>query len=273
MVASPVIGLMLVLLALPASAQGGYFANWHDRVAKAQSEQPNWASPLVTTTPRLTQRVRYDQFWLTNNQGITTNIFDGGKGISLIPFSRVAVYFNLPPYLEHNDPAVRDGFGDVSFQLKYRLLSANAKNGDYILTLILKASVPTGSHSNGAPVALVAPAIGYGKGMGAFVVQGYLGAVLPTGDTGTLGRAVVWNNAFQYRIFRKLWPEAELNTVFYQDGPHDGQVQNFVTPGMMIGTIPLVGHTGLTFGGGFQIATSRYHTTNRNGIFSIRLSF
>jgi hypothetical protein len=60
---------VVVFFCLPslAFAQDGFFADWFDRVGKAESEQPHWASPLATTTPRLTERVRYDQLWQTNS--------------------------------------------------------------------------------------------------------------------------------------------------------------------------------------------------------------
>ena len=56
-------------------------------------------------------------------------------------------------------------------------------------------------------------------------------------DTKLVGRTYVWNNTFQYRIFRKFWPEVELNSTFFQDGKNDGQKQNFVTPGLVIGRL------------------------------------
>jgi hypothetical protein len=69
-----------------------------------------------------------------------------------------------------------------------------------------------------------------------------------------IGRNYLWNNAFQYRAFKKLWPEVELNSTFIQDGQNDGKKQTFVTPGLVIGRLPLAERAGLTIGGGFQIA-------------------
>ena len=97
-----------------ALAQDGYFANWLARVDKTKDEQPHWVTPLATTTPRLEEEYRYDQLWQTSAKGITTNNYDGGKGLELIPLEKVEVIFNVPPYLVHNDPKVRDGFGDVA---------------------------------------------------------------------------------------------------------------------------------------------------------------
>jgi len=52
--------------------------------------------------------------------------YDGGKGFELIPWERVELLFNLPPYIEHNNPANlpadKNGFGDVSFLQKFRII-------------------------------------------------------------------------------------------------------------------------------------------------------
>lgn len=268
-----VVVVVLSFIASFATAQDGYFANWFVRSDKAKEEQPHWVTPVATTTPRLEQEYRYDQFWQSNAKGITTYNYDGDKGLELIPFEKVEVIFNLPPYVVHNDPKVRDGFGDVAFLLKYRLVAGNEEHGNYILTAFLGASVPTGDHKNGALDAIITPTIAYGKGLRDFDLQGTFGIGLPTGDTKLIGRTYTWNNAFQYRVLRKIWPEVELNTAFFQDGKNDGQKQNFVTPGILVGRFRLWGRVGLSMGGGFQIATTHFHTTNHNGIFTIRFPF
>jgi hypothetical protein len=254
-------------------AQGGYFSNWFERVDKTQAEQPHWITPLATTTPRLEEEVRYDQLWQENAEGITTNNYDGGKGLELIPFEKVEVIFNVPPYIAHNSPAVKDGFGDVAFLVKYRLLSGNEEHGKYILTVFLGWSIPTGDHKNGALHAVITPTIAYGKGFGNFDLQGTFGIGLPVADTNIVGRTYAWNNTFQYRLFRKLWPEVELNSTFFQDGKNDGQKQNFVTPGLVMGRFRLWKRVGFSIGGGYQIATTHFHTNNHNAILSVRFPF
>lgn len=256
-----------------AFGQDGYFSNWFDRVDKTQAEQPHWITPLATTTPRLEQEFRYDQLWQVNSNGVTTDNYDGGKGLELIPFRHVEVIFNLPPYLDHNSPTVHNGFGDVAFLVKYRLLSANEEHGNYILTAFLGWSLPTGQYSNGARHVVITPTIAYGKGFGHFAAQGTFGVGLPTADTSILGRSLPWNNAFQYHVFKKFWPEIELNTTFFKGGPNDGKTQNFVTPGLIIGRLHLWKRLGLTVGGGYQIATTQFHTTNHNAILSVRFPF
>jgi hypothetical protein len=264
---------VLCLLSKLTFAQDTYFDNWFTRVDKTQKEQPHWITPLATTTPRLEEEFRYDQLWQVNAAGVTTNNHDGGKGLELIPLEKVEVIFNLPPYLDHSNHKVRNGWGDVAFLVKYRLLSSNEEHKNYILTAFLGWSLPTGSFSNGAPHAVITPTIAYGKGLGHFDAQGTFGIGMPVADTKIVGRTYAWNNAFQYRVLRKFWPEVELNSTFFQDGPNDGRKQNFVTPGLVIGRLHLFNRIGFSFGGGYQIATTHFHTTNHNAILSFRFPF
>jgi len=265
--------IVAVLAPSMVSAQDGYFADWFARVDQTKDEQPHWVTPIATTTPRLEEEYRYDQLWQTNAKGVTTDNYDGGKGLELIPLEKVEVIFNVPPYLAHHDPNVSDGFGDLAFLVKYRLLSANEKHGNYILTAFLGWSLPTGQYKNGALHAVITPTLAYGKGLGNFDVQGTFGVGLPIADTNLVGRNYVWNNTFQYRVFRKLWPEVEMNSTFFQDGKNDGQKQNFATPGLVIGRLHFWGRVGFTFGAGYQIATTHFHTSNHNAILSIRFPF
>jgi len=177
----------------PANAQDAYFADWFARVDKTQAEQPHWITPVATTTPRLEEELRYDQLWQVNNEGLTTDNFDGGKGLELIPFEKVEVIFNIPPYLEHNTPKTKDGFGDVAFLVKYRLLSSNEEHGNYILTAFLGWSLPTGQYTNGALHAIITPTIAYGKGLHHLDAQGTFGIGLPVADTNLVGRTYLWN--------------------------------------------------------------------------------
>lgn len=267
------VGGLLCLFSTLALAQDEYLSNWFQRVDKTQAEQPHWVTPLATTTPRLEEELRYDQLWTVNTKGVTTNNYDGGKGLELIPFEKVEVIFNMPPYLAHHTAGVHDGFGDVAFLVKYRLLSANEESGNYILTAFLGWTVPTGTYTNGALHPIVTPTIAYGKGLHQFDVQGTFGIGLPTADTNLVGRTYAWNNAFQYRLYRKFWPEVEFNSTFFQEGKNDGKKQNFVTPGLVMGRFHLFHRVGFTIGGGYQIATTQFHTTNHNAILSVRFPF
>src|SRR5690242_4336263 len=76
-----------------------YFA----RVARNQAEQPHWITPLITTTSRLDQKVRYDVSWQTRPDGRILENYGGSKGLEFIPANNVAVVINAPPYLAHNN--------------------------------------------------------------------------------------------------------------------------------------------------------------------------
>ena len=204
--------------------------------------------------------------------------FGGSRGLNLIPGFNSEVDFYYPPYIQHNVKTAKDGFGDVGFLYKYRILSANERNGNYMLSAQLTATIPTGSYSNGSTDASVSPTLLTGKGFGHFDVISCAGGTLPTGDTVKLGRTVAWNTTAQYRIHKYFWPELEDNATFYFGGKNDGKMQNFLTPGITFSKIKL--HPGdersrlaIAFGGGEQIATSRLHTYNHNLVFTARLLF
>ncbi len=265
--------LTITFVTLYAHAQEGFISEWLDAVSKTQAEQPHWVTPVVTVTPRLEQEFRYDFLRQKTESGDTLVNIGGGKGLELIPSSRVELIFNVPQYLVHNNPAIQDGFGDTTFLLKYRLLSANEQNGNYIVTAFLGASVPTGTYKNGAASATVTPTIAAGKGYGKFSVQSTLGINLPTGNTDRIGRSLLFNTAFQFHVTRHLWPEAEVNSTFFHGGAQDGNKQVFLTPGLVVGRFPIHNRIALTLGAGMQFAATHFHTSDHNLIFSVRIPF
>ena len=272
MIRHGVLALLLLLLLVPTlvAQDSGWFA----RSDRNKEEQPHWITPLATTTPRLEQEFRYDIVWQELGAGHNVTNIGGGKGLELIPFDRTEIILSVPPYFTRNFPSTTaDGFGDFSWLVKYRLLTVNEKEGNYIVTAFLGGSLPTGSSRNGAEHATLTPTLAYGKGWGNFDIQGTFGMTFPVADTTTIGTPVAWNNAFQYRVARKLWPELEINTTFFPNGLREGNKQVFLTPGLVIGRIPLNHRIGLTFGAGVQIAATRFHTSNHNAIFSVRLPF
>jgi len=254
-------------------AQDSFFDSWLERSDHAKADQPHWMTPLATVTPRLEQEFRTD--FLVEQLPTRDDLvnFDNGKGLELIPYERVELLFNLPPYLEHNNPKLHDGFGDVSFLGKYRVAARPEAAGNYILTFFLGGTVPTGSYTNGARGAVITPTIAAGKGWGQFDVQSTFGAGLPVSHENTIGHALAWNTAFQYHILQKLWPEFEINNTFWKDGTQDGKKQTFLTPGLILGRFKLHGHLVMAFGAGFQIAATHYHTYNHAGVFTIRFPF
>lgn len=287
-----VAALTLVTASLAASGQAARQApignTWWDRyearVTATQSQQPHWVTPLVTVTPRLEQEVRADFVNQRNNNRTYQWNYDNGKGLEIIPEKHTELLFNLPPFINHHNGG-NDGFGDVSFLLKERILSRNEEHGNAIITAFLGASVPTGKNGNGSCCAVVTPTLALGKGFGRFDFETTAGGSLPVTNSHGLGHTITWNNTFQYHLAktgyaRYFWPEFEFNNSFYKGGSNDGHIQSFGTPGLVIGRIPLSrgkhdtpGRLGLTFGAGEQIALTHFHTYTHATVITARIPF
>jgi len=149
----------------------------------------------------------------------------------------------------------------------------NEERANYVVTAFLGVTIPTGSHTNGARDAVVTPTIGLGKGWGNFDVQSTVGLGIPVGDVDRLGTPVLCNTAFQYRVIKKLWPELEVNTTFFPNGPQAGNNQIFLSPGLMVGKFRLWKPLGLAVGGGIQIAATHFHKFNHNTVLTVRFPF
>ncbi len=256
-----------------ASAQTSWTARWLANVTKTQSMQPHWITPVVLVTPRLEQEFRADFVrQLLPNNAHTWN-YDNGKGLELIPQSHIELLINAPPYIRHSPNPATNGVGDVSFVMKYRILSANEEKGNYILTAFFGGNVTTGTYKNGARSSTLTPTLAGGKGWGRFDLESTLGGTLPVDSTATVGRSIVWNAVAQEHLSRYLWPELEANSTFYKGGDNDGKKQVFLTPGLVAGRFPLHNRVGLTVGAGMQIAATRYHSYNHALIFTARLPF
>jgi hypothetical protein len=253
--------------------EGGFFDDWQHRASETQADQPHWVTPVVTVTPRLEQEIRYDATFRTAPDGTTTDNIGNGKGLELIPARPIELILNIRPYLIHHEPKIADGFGDFSMLLKYRLASAPEDKGNYIATLFLGASLPTGSVPNGAGHAIVAPTLALGKGYEAVDVQTTLGVNIPTSESATAGHPVLWNTTLQYHVSKRVWPELEMNATFWPDGTLSGKNQIFLTPGIVFGRFPIHNRLGFTIGGGVQIAASSYHQYNHSWIVSARMPF
>ena len=245
---------------------------WLSMVSRTQAAQPHWITPLVTVTPRLEQEFRCDFSW-QDKSGTTTGLYGGGKGVELIPRDKLEVILGIPSYNVRYSASGKRGFADETLLVKYRLFVSNERGSNQILTFFLGASLPTGSANFSVKHGVITPTIAYGKGYGRFDFRSTLGIGLPTSGTAQLGRPMVWNSAVQEHVTRFLWPELEFNATFRHGGPNDGKEQLFVTPGLLVGRIPLHNRLGLTLGVGFQIAATRFHTYDHAVIISLRLPF
>ena len=257
-----------------------FFAAYQARLRATQVNQPLWASPLVTTSPRIEQGFRSDFIRQTASTGATTWNFGNTKGVQFIPLPRLEFRISPPPFFEHAAPHSLDGFGDLAFRLKYRLYGSNEQHHNAIVTAELTASIPTGKNGNGSCCAILTPTLQAGKGYRNVDWQTTFGAALPASNTTRLGRSLAWNNTLQYHATKFLWLEDEFNSTFYLGGKYDGKQQTFNTPGIIASRIPLMrGRAGdtpplaITLGAGEQIALTRFNTYNHSPVFTFRLRF
>jgi Putative MetA-pathway of phenol degradation len=247
--------------------------DWLALVTRTLSAQPQWITPVITVTPRLEQEFRYDISAQTQPDFGTLAIYGNGKGPEFIPSSHIQISVGLPSYSVHDQTGIADGWGDLSFLLKYRLLARNESQGNYILTVFLGGSAPTGSHNIGAGHGTIIPTLAGGKGFGQFSIQSTLTITIPTSDSAIVGRPISHNVATQYHLGRFFWPEFEVNSIFWRSGLQSGKQQVFATPGLVIGRIPLKGHLKLSLGAGFQTALTQFHTYNHRLVFTVRFPF
>jgi hypothetical protein len=269
---------LLVATSSPLLSQDNFFAKWESRASASQARQPSWPPPLISPYPMLIQVFRADFTRQITPTGTSTWNYGASRGLNLIPGfnSEVDVYY--APYIQHNTPKAKDGFGDVGFLYKYRFFSRNEKQGAFMLSAQLTATIPTGSYSNGSPDSSVSPTLLSGKGFGKFDVISCLGGTLPTGETNKIGRTIAWNTTAQYHLSKWVWPELESNTTWFFAGKNDGKKQNFLTPGIVFSKLKFhpsdeTSRTGVAFGGGMQIATSQFHTYNHELAFTSRFIF
>jgi hypothetical protein len=261
-------------------SSGGFFSDWFARVDQAQADQPHWVTPIVTVTPRLEEELRYDQFW-ERNPGAgqapgSLNSYGGGKGLELIPFEPVEVIVGVPPYQTRYGSENAKGFADWSpaFLVKYRLLSGNEQHGNYILTGFLALSVPSGLNAFSMHTFGLTPTIAAGKGWGDFDVQCTVGQTFPFTNSRSVGDPLAINVAFQYHVFKFLWPEFEVNYTHWPNGENVTKNQVFLTPGLIVGRIPLFWRVKALVGVGYQFAASAVHPTYQNNwILTVRLPF
>lgn len=268
--------------ATPSDPVTDYFDHWFERVDQIQAEQPHWATPLATTTGRLTEQIRYDQLDAYLPNGAHEQIYEDGKGVDFIPADNIGIMIGIPPYEARETVKPAQGWDDWPFfRLKYRLASANEEQGNYVVTALVQLGAPTGIAPFTAHAYTVAPALAVGKGWGDFDIQSIVSDTLPTADVAANGRTLTWNTALQYRLWKIFTPEVEFNDTYWQGSARGGKNQLLMTVGAVLGRFKLVDRTSLTLGLGYQFAVSpktelvpALVPTIRSAIYSsVRLNF
>ncbi len=255
------------------SHKNDWVHSWLREVDEARASQPHFVSPIVTTHVMLVQQFRYDMSWQQDPAGGTvTSNYGASHGLEIIPTTRLEVGIFPPSYLVHQSN-VPDGFGDFSWQVKFRAFSATEGKGDYFVGFFLGGLFPTGAPPNGLGHSVLSPTFAAAKGIGPWDIQSTIGANLPTSGTNLLGRAIVFNTAVDYRIRGKIWPMIEQNSIFWSGGTLDGKKEVFLTPGLVLGGFPLAERLHLSVGGGVQIAATSFHQYNHRWVLSVRFPF
>jgi hypothetical protein len=239
------------------------------------AEQPHWAPPIATTTPRLHELFRYDINWQSLKGGHDLVNYGGGKGLEFIPAENMQFIVGLPPYETENTSPRKRGFGDEQFLMKYRFAAANEEDGNYILTCFMGLTVPNGGSDFSTVHFVYSPTLTGGKGWGDFDIVGSIGANLPDnwGAPNSAGTSLLANCVLQYRIAKVFWPEVELNYTYWRNGVHEGLNQLCITPGIVFGRFQIYDRLGCVFGAGCQVTVTKNPLFYRNVIATARFPF
>jgi hypothetical protein len=275
--------------------------SWLGMVSATQAAQPSWMTPLVTVTPRLEQEFRFDYYNQQNapatspngnGQHIDNYGGPGGARIEFIPAYDWEVIVATPPYETASGPkGSAEGFGDwPAFLVKYRFVSANAQNGDYIVTAFLQESTALGTAGKiSTNVDVLQPTLAFGKGWGDFDIQATFSQQYPIAGLNSAGTSAatnmtnfgdpfLWNTTFQYHFLQYFWPEMEVNYEYWPNGEHSGTSQVLLTPGIIFGRFPIGMDApgrpvNLIFGVGYQFAVTANPVTANNWVGTVRITF
>lgn len=277
---------------IDTSFLSGVLSAWRAASASAESTQPQWGSPLVTTTGLLKQRLRFDIDRQRAGNGTSTTLLDGGKGLDLIVTPTTEIQIAAAPYSIRSGHAGSGpwhvgtvaplaGWGDWAFlRIEQRLAASPESGGNYVVTTWLQIAAPTGLPQLSSNAWAFLPTLAFGKGWGHFVVQGTVGVTLPTAHAATLGHPVQTHLALQYHVRPIFWPELEVNWTYAPDGQRGGLSQVFLVPGLVLSTIRIGRGLGLSLGAGYQVAVATPYRAkpltpsfNRGWLFTARLNF
>jgi hypothetical protein len=258
----------------------------------ARVTQPNWSSPLATTTGLLERRLRFDLFQQHSGNGTNTTVLDGSKALELIVSPTTEIQVGPPPYYirsgvagtgRTNRGAIESlaGFNDWPFfRVKQRLLSSPSSEGNYVLSALFQIQAPAGIPRLTNNSWVYIPTLAGGKGWGDFDIQAAISIPIPASHRNTIGYQIQTNVAFQYRVQKVFIPELEVNWTYYATGQRGGLNQIFLTPGVLFGRFKLSDTMYLTAGAGYQVAVSPNYrpspltpTYNHAWLFTTRVAF
>jgi hypothetical protein len=261
-----------------AAGSRDFVAQWFAVSDAAKESQPHWMTPLVTVTPRLEQEFRYDQYWQTRAGGVEIDNYGNGKGFEFIPTPNTEVIIGVPAYEIKRTPKGNTyGWADETLLAKYRFISANEEQGNYIVTGFLGVSLPSGDLAFTNRKGIVTPTIAAGKGWGTrnagVDIQSTLGVGIPVANEKAIGTTVTWNTSLQAHVLGKLWPEIEANYTSYHDGAHAGKDQLALTAGVIAGRYALGARARLILGTGYEWPVSSFSIYDHMWLATARVAF
>ena len=261
--------------ARPAAAQETLWQRFRADNARMTALQPTWMAPLIQSDCRLSQAARLSVAQ-SSAPGERIISYGNNHGISVIGGTRWQLDLNPPSFFRNHSRAFPDGWGNASTQLKFRLASGDAENGNFAVTAIVAEGFAARAYQNDALTGYSVPKLAAGKAFGRFNVQSTLGGWLPAGKIAQQGRAIEWNVTGQAHPTRRTWFDVEDNATFNYGGPFDGRTQNFLTPaGFLLIRENALGfrHPTAVLDGGMQIATSHFSLCNHSLITELRILF
>lgn len=267
--------LLFCLTSLAAAAQTPFYAHLSTHNAEMTKLQPAMITPIVAPDPRLIQYYRVSVAHQYTSIGTETTNYGNARGGGIIVMRRFEFDLMPAPYIQHNS-STADGFGDTSFLGKVRLASGNAEHGNFAVAAMLAHCFATGTKTNGGRTDSFTPTLATDYTFRRMSFISGVAGTLPTGKIAAQGRTINWNEDAQFHASTHVWLELENNATFYFAGTHDGQMQNFVTPGAYYVLRPkewAPTHPFFIFDTGMQIATSGFHTYNHNWISEVRVLF
>ncbi|MDD4933259.1 MAG: hypothetical protein PHO89_07325 [Methylacidiphilaceae bacterium] len=231
-----------------------WFERWRRMTAETKERQTNWMTPLVTTTSRLEQRIRYDVYDETKGNGNKEYNFGAGKGVSLIVTPTDEFTFSLPNYIDEPGVPASTGWAGEVLQWRHRIMSSPENQKNYVFSVQLSALTPTAVIPNTSNHWIWTPSLLFGKGWGNFNFIVNLGSQWADGDNSKLSAPIIWNVAFEYRIGR-ITPCLEINSQPSISGfVPTGSPGLFVLPELLIGRFTIKEDIRYYFGIGYQIA-------------------
>ncbi|TFE66563.1 hypothetical protein [Methylacidiphilum caldifontis] len=216
---------------------------WIDRwlaiVDEARSTQPYWPAPIITSTARLEQYARYGQLWQTYPGQISAVEYGSSfTGLKLIISHRMDVELETPSFISTTQPELQ-GMGNMVTRAKYRILSKNQENGNYVLSAAFSVYSPLGHPPASKLTEILEPSIQFGKGWGNFAIQSSLHVGIPVAEETLVGNPITVNTALQYNLFQYFWPTVEFLYTYFPNGNNHAKSQFGVAPEIEFGYIQI----------------------------------